>query len=203
MAKEKTSTGGGDPLKSPVDDILDLTIAANEMAAPGTNAYGMRNDLILQQKKDELCYVKGRTVSGSAKVLLADARRKRAGHSAVLADNIVAATRKARPDDVAAHHIVAAGDRRAFRAQTRLFGWGIAINDADNGVFLPRNRKSVVPGLPDATKHSVLHTDRYYFEVYGRLRLVDVEDRRGGRLELRGIKRELIAGEFPFRKDMR
>ncbi len=203
MAREKTPSGGQDPLKSPVDDVLDLTIAANEIAAPGTNAYEMRNDLILQQKKDELCYAKGRTVSGSAKVLLADARRKRAGHSAVLAANIVAATGKARPDEVAAHHIVASGDRRAFRSQTRLFGWGIAINDADNGVFLPRNRKSVVPSLPDATAHSVLHTDRYYLEVYGRLRVVDVEDRRAGRLELRSIKRELVSGEFPFRrKDM-
>ena len=202
MAKEKSLIGGGDPLKSSVDGILDLTIAANEIAGSGSNPYEMRNDAIIQQKKDELCYSKGRTVSGSARVLLADARRTRARHNETLAGNMLAATRNGRPDEVAAHHIVASGDRRAFRAQTRLFGWGIAINDADNGVFLPRNRKSVVPSLPNATRHSILHTDRYHLEVYARLRVVATEDRKGGRLELRGIKKELLAGEFPFQGDL-
>ena len=44
-----------------------------------------------------------------------------------------------------------------------LDGFGIDINRAANGVFLPRDTK--VPDLSGASVHSTLHTNSYYAEV--------------------------------------
>jgi hypothetical protein len=120
-------------------------------------------------------------------------------HSGILADNMTAA-KVSRPTGVAAHHIVAWQVPRAFPSQELLFGWGIGINDADNGVYLPRFKSTVVDSLPHARKHSGLHTYVYHSEVYARL--VDIPGERehsdSGREALRGIKAELIAGTFPY-----
>ncbi len=72
--------------------------------------------------------------------------------------------------------------------------------DVDNGVCLPRFVKTKVKSLPDARKHAPLHTYIYYEEVH--LRLVEVgperENCQAGREALRGIKNELVAGNFPY-----
>jgi hypothetical protein len=46
------------------------------------------------------------------------------------------------------------------------------MNDADNGVYLPRFKSTVVASLPTAHKHSGLHTELYHLEVFARLRRV-------------------------------
>ena len=49
-------------------------------------------------------------------------------------------------DDVCAHPIVASGHhhRAAERSRRRLYAWGIGINDADYGVYLPGTRGVIV-----------------------------------------------------------
>lgn len=166
------------------------------------NAVAAVNAVLAEADKDEVRYRNGVTLPIAAKRLLADARRRNARHSDTLARNLAAA-KVERPAGVAAHHIVAHGDARAFPSRELLFGWGIAINDVDNGVYLPRNRRSHVPSLPHAVKHSTLHTGLYHLEVYARL--VDVaighEHAQAGRDSLRGIKAELVDGTFPFRPE--
>jgi hypothetical protein len=103
----------------------------------------------------------------------------------------------------AAHHIVSWQHPPAYDSQQLLFGWCIGINDVDNGVYLPRFKKTVVDSLPDARKHSPLHTYVYHSQVF--IRLVVVEPARknseAGRIVLRRIKSELVAGTFPYREE--
>ena len=60
----------------------------------------------------------------------------------------------------AAHHIVAGNSPKAAEARAILQKYGININDAANGMFLPT--------VKDAAKgayHPSLHTDSYYRKV--------------------------------------
>lgn len=111
-----------------------------------------------------------------------------------LAENILRASGEVRPADVAAHHIVACNDPRAAEARRILADAGIDLNEAINGVFLPRNTR--VPNPTGANVHSTLHTRRYYEEITERLLSV-----RGRRLAiedvLEDIRFELLNGIFP------
>jgi hypothetical protein len=98
----------------------------------------------------------------------------------------------ARPANVAAHHIVAFSDPRAAIARTLLKNEGIGLNEAVNGVFLPKNLKFVAP---PATTHSILHTDAYFIEVNSRL----LNAAPGTlRTVLGQIRQELLLGTFRF-----
>lgn len=168
----------------------------------GANAHELLNAYILQEEKKKVVkayYDKlGQTMPASALVLATDAARN-IRHSRALASNINKANRgQTRPQGVDAHHIVACVDFRARDARICLFNWGIGINDADNGVYLPRYLSSRVPSLPLAPNHQGLHTDDYYFSVTMRLDAVKDDPASEGRLTLRSIKNELIAGTFPF-----
>jgi len=68
-----------------------------------------------------------------------------------------------RPPNSAAHHIVAGGAGAAARARAVLQKFGVGINDAVNGVFLPANK--AVANEAGAAVHSTLHTDAYYETV--------------------------------------
>lgn len=68
-----------------------------------------------------------------------------------------------RPSDSAAHHIVAGRAKSAAQARTVLKDFGVDINDAANGVFLPRSTR--VPNPTGAAVHSTLHTNQYYATV--------------------------------------
>ncbi|MEM8835731.1 MAG: AHH domain-containing protein [Planctomycetota bacterium] len=61
-----------------------------------------------------------------------------------------------KPRGYAAHHIVAGNDRRAERARNVLTQFEININDASNGMYLPRKGQDGLPG------HNSLHTNDYY-----------------------------------------
>lgn len=74
-----------------------------------------------------------------------------------------------------------------------MFRWGIGINDADNGVFLP-SKKVGMPGFPNATRHKPYHDPEYHCEVY--IRLQRGSNEAGGRTELKGMKTDLLAGRM-------
>lgn len=60
----------------------------------------------------------------------------------------------------AAHHIVAGNSAKAAEARSILQKYGIDINDASNGTFLP-----TVKDVAESAYHPSLHTNAYYDEV--------------------------------------
>jgi RHS repeat-associated protein len=68
-----------------------------------------------------------------------------------------------KPAGTVAHHIVPAGARNTAASKAQLRRFGIDINDADNGVFLPQDSES--PNPLGMAVHSTLHTARYYRAV--------------------------------------
>jgi hypothetical protein len=98
-----------------------------------------------------------------------------------------------RPPGTAAHHIVAGSAKNAARAREVLRRFGIDINDAANGVFLPAHRNT--PGAPPGTTHSTLHTKAYYDAV---TRALDAaRTRQEALMALDNIRRRLLSGGFP------
>lgn len=91
----------------------------------------------------------------------------------------------------AAHHIVAGNDRRAAGLRNILEKYGIDINSADNGVFLPTEK-----GVSEATYHRGLHTNNYYKNVE---RLFQGVSSKEEAIEvLQNIREQLIEGNFPY-----
>ncbi len=114
----------------------------------------------------------------------------RSPSSTILGENLEAAG-KVRPPNSAAHHVVAGTDPRAAQARAILQREGIDINEAANGVFLPKNTKYAAP---PAQTHSTAHTNRYYDEVnlaLSRAAPGTVRD------VLADIERQLLNGTFP------
>lgn len=181
-------------------DLTDLTIAVNRIAANQrhANAYEIRNAILVDEEKQRVRYHNGITeLPCSVQRLFADAQRRNVNHRRTLARNIVQASGQSRPADACAHHIVALNDERAALSRRRLFGWLIAINDADNGAFLPRYKGRPLPTHPQAPHHgSELHTPVYHAAVYARLRGADATDPAAGRQRLRSIKQQLLADTF-------
>lgn len=150
-------------------------------------------------------YEKGVTQPAARAELAAEAK-KGTNHSAKLERHLKAAG-ETKPTDaqkgsLATHHIVAVTDKRASKARKLLFGWGIGINDVDNGVRLPRWLSSPKPvSLTEATVHAIVHTDRHHFTVHFRLKRVakkyPKEDTHA-RGELKGIKQELATDSLPY-----
>ncbi len=209
--------------EAPSTSAQDLAIGANQIAAnhPGLNPYELRNDILVEQEKDRICAengqpaparrpqrffarydAKGKTretpTTYTPVQLETDADREGANHRRTL-DRNLKKDGQARVADVCAHHIVASGHPDAYRSRRMLFGWGIGINDADNGVFLPAYLSSNVLTLPNAVAHDRLHASaRYYLRVEARLRAVDKTSQPAGRGALRKMRGEMVAGFFPL-----
>ncbi len=97
-----------------------------------------------------------------------------------------------RPAGAAAHHIVARAAKRAIPARVQLEGFGIEIDDAANGVYLPQSLASALGGA----YHPRLHTNRYYAEV-NRILLQALT--RDDAIEiLSEVRARLIDATFPF-----
>ncbi|MFC5288550.1 SpvB/TcaC N-terminal domain-containing protein [Actinokineospora guangxiensis] len=112
--------------------------------------------------------------------------------SRLLGQNLVRAG-YSRPAQTAAHHIVAGGDARASAARAVLQRFGIALDDAANGVFLPSNLSSANAG--GAAVHSTVHTDRYYAAVNA---LIGRAQNRQQVIQSLGhIRQRLLSGGFP------
>ena len=196
MAKEEGSTNGNKILAQRVAAAL---VVGN---APGVNAHELVN--VFNIKKERTKVVKahydkqGRTMPAAATVLLMDSERN-IRHSRTLARNILRAhPTYIRPELVDTHHIVGRVHELAFAARAYLFAWGIGINDADNGVFLPRYEATRIARMPYAPNHQGLHTREYYLNVTLRLDPVAEVSVTAVRTVLKEIKSELIAGTFLF-----
>ena len=186
-----------------VASLARFTAAINRIAAnSGVNGYELRNEILLDMAKERVRYENGQTIEGySAERLFEDAKRASANHRRTLARNLNAESGKERPDNVCAHHVVASKDMRADEARDVIFGWSIAINDSDNGVYLPRFKNIPVPSMSKAPLHGPIHTARYYGMVTGRLVLAEPEDEAACRAILRTIKKQIVAGSFPWREE--
>lgn len=198
LLKENENSG-------PAQSILNQRVAAAMHVAKsgsGANAFELLNDYNLQFEKKKIVkayYDKlGQTMPASVATLATDAKRS-IRHSRALASNIKKASQgQAKPQETDAHHIVGRLDYRATQARAYLFNWGIGINDADNGVFLPRYAATKISTMPNASNHQGLHTEDYYFNVTMQLQAVLGQPVLSARFVLRSIKGELIAGTFPF-----
>ncbi len=184
------------PVEPEATEILELTIVANEMAMNDrqVNAYAVRNAQLLERRKNRIRYLNGYTeLPASAERLLSNAEDLTYNHRRTLARNISKSEQRARPVASCAHHIVALSDKEALRSRLRLFGWGIAINDADNGVFLPRDAVGL-PNYPNAARHTPYHRVRYHLQVW--MRLQRATGQGDGRVQLRAMKTDLLAGKM-------
>lgn len=203
MATSARKPGAAPSSKQFAASLARFTVAINRIAAnSGVNGYELRNEILLEMEKARVRYENGRTLEGySAERLFEDAKRASANHRRTLARNLNAESGKERPDNVCAHHVVASKDIRADDSRDIIFGWGIAINDCDNGVYLPRFKNVPVPSMPEAPLHGPIHTVRYHGAVAGRLIFGEPEDAAACRAILRLIKKQLVAGSFPWREE--
>ncbi|HXH80276.1 AHH domain-containing protein [Nocardioides sp.] len=98
-----------------------------------------------------------------------------------------------RPSGSAAHHIVAGSSAKASEARSVLQRFGIDINDANNGVFLPGSSAS--PNPTGAAVHSKTHTNAYYSGVNS---LLSQATTRTDALDALGyVSSKLSSGGFP------
>lgn len=193
---------GREAIRTKNGEVLPPT--AKRMIA---NAERKTRHAIAEPPKEEVAekvrYQGGRTQPASRKALEAEITDRK-NHSSKLDRNLKEAG-EVKPADaekgaLSSHHIVAVNDDRAFQSREMIFGWGIGINDADNGVRLPRWLSSPKPtSLLDATVHSILHTDTYFTAVQIRLRrALKQNSSEIGRIALRTIKSQLVMGVFPW-----
>lgn len=193
---------GANALSTPAGELHEQTIIANLLMGSDktVNSYEVRNDRALRKAKSLVCYKNGITRQPtSVKRLQADALAK-GSHSQALSGNIQLARGEMQPDATDAHHIVARRHHLAALARGFLFRWKIGIDDADNGVFLPKKPGANVPGLANAVPHGPLHSGPYHNEVTNRLRERRGEQASAAREELRAMRAEMIAGVFPYLK---
>jgi hypothetical protein len=197
LAKESPALTA--PPVDSAEDIRNLTVETNLLVGDDAhvNAYELRNALLLQRRLARVRYDNGVTVPSTAKKLRADAARN-VRHSRILARNIKNATGESKHAEADAHHVVAAQDKRARHARGFLFRWGIGINDADNGLYLPKKWSSQVPGLEDATAHEVIHTTAYHLAVTAKLALTRPSNQATGRVTLRDIKFDILNNDFDY-----
>ena len=201
MAKEAPA-GSVEALARPAVELQEQAVLANQVIAPDktVNAYAVRNDRALRLAKAAVCYKNGYTKPRMSVKRLQTEAASKGSHSQVLSGNIQLARGELQPADTDAHHIVARRHRLAVVARAYLFKWQIGIDDADNGVFLPKKLGANVKGLEKAVPHNPLHSGPYHFEVTDRLRSRQGEPASAAREELRAMRAEMIAGTFPYMK---
>jgi RHS repeat-associated protein len=98
-----------------------------------------------------------------------------------------------RPAEAAAHHIVAGGAEAAAPARAVLQRFGIGVNDAANGVFLPASRAST--NAAGAAVHSTVHTQAYYQAVNEAL--AQATTRQEAIQVLSSLRQALLGGGLP------
>lgn len=113
--------------------------------------------------------------------------------SATLAQHMEVAGIGARPECYAAHHIVAKNARHADEGREVLAKWGIELDDAANGVYLPQQKDDCGNG---EAYHPQIHTRRYYLTVNRMLRLATSKEQAIA--TLREIARLLSLNQFPI-----
>ena len=121
--------------------------------------------------------IAGAAIIGSARAARAIAPSSRALGRALEALGIL------RPAGSAAHHVVAGAAPGAATARATLERFGVGINDAINGVFLP------------SAQHATLHTKQYFEAVNSALS--SAKTRAEVEQTLQFIARGIQAGTFP------
>lgn len=189
-----------DIFAAPTPNVVELTAAVNQsLATSDLNAYSVRNTAIIAKKKRSVLYRNGYTLPASAARLLVEAQSG-IRHSSKLGRNLGKAyPGRPRPLETDAHHVVASEAAAAHPSRVLIFAVGIGINDADNGVFLPRGRRTRIPGMPDSPPHQIIHTSVYHANVVAELYAADdVGDAAEIRGILKSISGRLIRGQFVF-----
>lgn len=106
----------------------------------------------------------------------------------MLAENLSKTVGK-RPPGHEAHHIVPKGMKDAEEAREILRDAGIGINDAENGIWLPKD--PTVPNVGTSEIHSKVHTKRAISFMTEELRKGAQEGPEGVRRALRTIREQL------------
>jgi hypothetical protein len=208
--------------EQPMSKALDVTVSANRIASNhrSLNSYEVRNEVLLEEEKDRICEENGQPAparrprgfyvrydstgqtrgdKGYTDAQLEQDGGRDAKHRRTLDRNLTKAG-QARYDDVDAHHIVARGHRDAYPSRLMLYGWGIGINDADNGVFLPASANAKAPELAKAVGHDEVHRNAgYYVRVERRLAAADQTQQAAGRGALRKMRADMLSGAFPVK----
>ena len=194
----RAQNGFTTPLAFPT---ISLSQAANASEEAGAAEFGSDGK---SKAKEYVKYDDGGKTSTTPtpytkEQLKSDAKRS-GNHSRTLGGNLEKAG-FVRPDHVCAHHIVARAEPDALPSRDLLYGWGIGINDADNGVFLPRYKDVKVEDLPMATHHGTLHKSLVYCaRVHRRLtNLPDGATQEMARKALGRMREEMTQGIFPYK----
>jgi hypothetical protein len=200
MIKEARHRSTEEIFAASVPNMVEMTAAINRsLASTDLNAYSVRNAGIIAKKKRSILYKNGHTLPASAERLLAEAQSN-IQHSRKLGRNLQRANpAAARAMGTDAHHIVAREAAAAHPSRVLIFAVGIGINDADNGVVLPRGRNASIPALCGAAPHQHVHTATYHANVVAELYSADdVGDAGEIRGILRSIASRLVCGQFAF-----
>jgi hypothetical protein len=149
------------------DEMMELMLMSNEILGgdSAVNSYQVRNSRALAKAKSLVLYKNGVTkLPVSVRRLQADALAK-GDHSLALSGNIQLARGEIQVPGTDAHHIVSRTHRLAKYSRKYLFDWRIGIDDADNGVFLPRVPGANIAGLEKANAHDPIHSKLYHATV--------------------------------------
>lgn len=113
--------------------------------------------------------------------------------STLLGKNMVKKSGIPKPPNTAAHHIVPENDKEAQDARDIMNKYGIDINGADNGVFLPtKNNGGVDPGIT----HNGRHPKDYAIEINKRIDNADIIGGKQAVLnEINKIRQELTSAK--------
>ncbi|MER6591182.1 SpvB/TcaC N-terminal domain-containing protein [Micromonospora purpureochromogenes] len=168
LADGRTAMVDGAAPYSRVDRVHNLTVAGIHTFYVVTGD-GRAADAVLVHNSGP-CSVNAKALAGS-----------------LTAANVV------RPAETAAHHIVASGAKAAAPARAHLTSLGVGINEAANGVYLPRFVSSANP--LGAAVHSTTHSPAYYAEV-NRL-ILQTKTAAEARNVLAYIGKQLAAGPWP------
>lgn len=186
---------------SHVPNVSTVRAAINlALSSSGVNPIAVGNQVFIAKKKRAILYKNGYTVPGKAAALLHAEAVSGIAHSQKLARNMTKALPRAtRAADTDAHHVVAAEASAARPSRVLIFALGIGINDADNGVILPRHKMAIIPAMPNASPHQHIHTFLYHTNVITELYAADdTNDEQEVRGILRSIGRRLLNGQFGY-----
>jgi hypothetical protein len=201
MGKETRPGSTEDIFASPVPNGPEIRAAVNQsLASSSINPITVGNQATIAKKKRAILYKNGYTLPGKAAALLAAEAVSGIEHSQKLGRNLRKVNPSTtRPLETDAHHVVASEASGARVSRVLIFAVGIGINDADNGVILPRFKTTKIASMPDASPHQHIHTDLYHANVVAELAGADnTSDAQELRGILRSISGRLVRGQFVY-----
>lgn len=175
------------------DEVADLLKGGKKLLNSGTEI--VEQTLKKSDNFDELANVskvaqkQADKVDEVASTTYKTAQTVSKASSKLLRENLIKAGKKVPNYPNAAHHIVAGNAKKAEGSRKILSKFGIDINDAVNGVFLPTQK-----GVSNGVYHPSLHTDKYYLTVEQMLK--QAESKEEAIDVLKNIATKLMNGTF-------